>query len=165
MKTILPPHLKVGQTVEDLASIIPEAIEICKGIQNGDFVTPGSPHTGCYAMAQPQVSSKPLRYFVMNPLADKSIVKQFEGLLIINPRILSKDKDTRIMHPEGCMSYPFRGVRKVKRFKNIVVTYTVVKDLNHPEYVTLDNKELTGMASMIFQHELEHLNGKSIWTN
>lgn len=168
MKTLIPPHLKPGQKVENFSEIISEATEILKGIQNKIFSTPGSKYTDCFAMAQPQISNRPLRYFVINPILGSSVAKDLGGLVIINPRLLSKDKLTRLMHPEGCMSYPFRPEKKVKRFNKISVTYEVIKDLRDPKLITLDvveKRELTGMTAMVFQHELEHLNGKSIWSN
>lgn len=163
---ILPPHLKAAQKVDNYEEIMIEAIEICKGMQNGSFVTFGSKYNDCFAIAQPQVSHKPLRYFVINPLLGAPIAKELGGLLIINPRLLSKDKESKIMSSEGCMSYPLRPEKKVKRFNRITVTYDVIKDLKNPKLITMDKigeKELTGLSSIVMQHELQHLNGKSIW--
>lgn len=160
---ILPPHLKAAQKVENYEDIIPEAIEICKGIQNGSFVTPGSKYNDCFAIAQPQVSPKPLRYFVINPKLGGPIAKELGGLLIINPRLLSKDKESKIMSIEGCMSYPFRPEKKVKRFNRITVTYDLVEDLNHPKLKHIESKDVSGVTAIVCQHEIQHLNGKSIW--
>lgn len=165
MKIILPPHLKPGQKVDDSVIIIDEAKEICRGIQDNKFVTPGSIYKDCFAIAQPQVSDRPLRYFVINPRLGALIAKDLGGLLIINPRILSKNKESRIMHPEGCMSYPFRPMKKIKRFREISVTYDVVEDLNKPKVKTVQEITIRDFTALVFQHELEHLNGKNIWTN
>ena len=167
MKTIIPPHLKAAHGVENISSIIPEAIEICKGIQDKIFSPPGSQYTDCFAMAQPQVSDNPLRYFVINPVLGASVAKDLGGLVIINPHIISKDRTSRLMHPEGCMSYPFRAVKKVKRFNRIIVSYESIKDISNSKLITSDRieeKEISGMTAMVFQHELEHLNGQSIYS-
>lgn len=158
---ILPPHLKVAQKVENWQEIIPEAIEICKGIQDGRFFTPGSKYNTCFAIAHPQVSDKPLRYFVVHP----DMANIFGGLVIINPRLLSKNKESKIISKEGCMSYPFRPEKNVKRFREISVTYDVIKDLKNPKLDHVETKDLEGIGSVVCQHELEHLNGKSIFTN
>jgi len=165
MKTILPPHLKTSQKVEDPATILEEAREICKGMQNGAFITPGSKYNDCFAMAQPQVSDKPLRYFVINPVTAREVAKEFGGLVIINPRIIEKDKSSKVMSLEGCMSYPFRPAKKVKRYAKITITYSVIEDLKNPKVVHVESKELSGFAAFVCSHELEHLNGKSIFTN
>ena len=144
MKTILPPHLKIGVKVEDPLSIVEEAAKILKGIQNGLFVTGGSKYNDCYAMAQPQVSCSPLRYFVINPKLGSEIAKAMGGLVIINPRLLSKNKLTRFMSREGCMSYPFRPEKKTKRFDEIVVTYDLIAGLKNPEVVNVAEKNLRG---------------------
>jgi peptide deformylase len=165
MKTILPPHLKPGQKVKDPATILREARDICKGMQNGSFVTPSSKYNNCFAMAQPQVSNKPLRYFVINPITASQVAKDFGGLVIINPRIIEKDKSSKVMSLEGCMSYPFRPAKKVKRYGIITVTYDVIEDLKNPNVVHVESREIKGFTSFVCLHELEHLNGKSIFTN
>jgi len=158
MEIILPPHLKPGSAVEDLKSIIQEAQEIKELIKSGKIFYPGSKLTDAYAVAQPQVSNNPLRYFVLNPIK-KDIIKDFEGEVIVNPKILSKDKTTRVMFPEGCLSYPFRDMKKVKRFTIIKVRYTIIGLLRNR---TIE-KDLNNISAIIFQHEMQHLNGKSIY--
>jgi peptide deformylase len=142
-----------------------EAREICKGTQNGSFVTPGSKYNNCFAMAQPQVSNKPLRYFVINPITASQVAKDFSGLVVINPRILEKDKSSKVMSLEGCMSYPFRPEKKVKRYAKIKVTYSVIEDLKNPKVVHVESREIKDFTAFVCLHELEHLDGKSIFTN
>jgi peptide deformylase len=162
MKIIIPPHLKSALKVEDPKEIIKEALEIQKAIYDGDVYTPSSKFNECFAVAQPQISSKPLRYFVLNPKW-KKIVEAYDGEIIINPRLLSKDRTTRIMFKEGCLSYPFRPLKKVKRFRKIEVTYVIID--NKGRITEVPKKILEEIPAIVFQHELEHLNGKSIWSD
>lgn len=165
MKTLIPPHLKPGQKVEINDDFIKEAKEILEGIQRGDFATPGGKYNNCFAMAQPQISNRPLRYFVINPVTASIVAKDLGGLVIINPRIISKDKSSKMSSKEACMSYPFRPEKKVKRYAKITITYDVIDDLKNPKVKTIDSREISGLTAIVCQHELEHLNGKSIFNN
>jgi len=165
MKIILPPHKKCSSKVKNYEDIFDEAKEICKNMQNGSFIVPGSKYNSCYAVAHCQVSYKPLRFFIINPMTGLEIIKTLGGLAIINPRILSKDKSTAIMSKEGCLSFPFRNERKVKRFNKIIVTYDFIKDLKDGDIYNMQEIEIVGLTAIVFQHELEHLNGKNIWKN
>lgn len=163
MKTLIPPHLKPGQKVEINDDFIKEAKEILEGIQRGDFATPGGRYNTCFAMAQPQISNRPLRYFVINPIIASVVAKDLGGLVIINPRIISKDKSSKMQSKEACMSYPFRPEKKVKRYAKITISYDVIDDLRHPKVKTVESKEISGLTAIICQHELQHLAGKSIF--
>lgn len=165
MKIIIPPHLRPAKKVEDYKEMFNEAKQILKGVQSRKFSIPGSKYNDCFAMAQPQVSDNPLRYFVLNPYTANKAILELGGLVIINPRIVSKDKQSKTISKEACMSYPFRDQKKVKRFNNITVTYDVISDTNKPKIVKVNEKNISGLTAFIFQHELEHLNGKSIWKN
>lgn len=161
MQIILPPHLRPAKKVEDIKSIFEEADEILWLIESGNIYAPRSKWDDCYAVAQPQVSNNPLRYFVINP-ASKELVKAFGGLIIVNPRLLSKDRTSRFMSPEGCLSYPYNPIKKVKRFTKIEVKYDIITNKGR-DIKSFSSKSLTDLPAIIFQHELEHLNGKSIW--
>jgi len=165
MKMILPPHLKPSQKVEDPATMFEEAREICKGMQNGAFIIPDSRYNNCFAIAQPQVSNKPLRYFVINPITASQVAKDLGGLVIINPRILEKDKLSKVMSLEGCISYPFRPEKKVRRYAKIKLTYSVIEDLKNPKVVHVESRKIKDLTAFVCQHELQHLEGKSIFTN
>lgn len=70
---------------------------------------------------------------------------------VINPKILSTSKRTKAYF-EGCLSIPNMW-GEVKRHTNIKVSY---QDENGKLY----NKPLKGVPAWIFQHEIDHLNGK-----
>lgn len=75
-----------------------------------------------------------------------------EVFVAINPRIV-KSLGTDVME-EGCLSIP-RVLVDVKRAKTIWV-----------EFMDMENRmvkaQLTGITAKVFQHELDHLNGKLI---
>ena len=73
--------------------------------------------------------------------------------VFLNPEIVSHSNET-IVIPEACLSLP--GVRVNKeRWKTIHVRWKDVAGSDH-------NDEFTGMKAIIFQHELDHLHGKTI---
>lgn len=71
---------------------------------------------------------------------------------IINPKVIKKE-GSQVME-EGCLSVPGVGV-KVKRFKKITI-----------EALDQDGKcvviEAEDLLARVFQHEIDHLNGKLI---
>lgn len=81
--------------------------------------------------------------------------KKFEGrpLAFLNPRIVKKTKEQAI-EEEGCLSLP-EIFLPIKRPKKVEVTCE-----------TPDGKEVKiqaeGLTARIFQHEVDHLNGKLI---
>jgi peptide deformylase len=83
--------------------------------------------------------------------------------------MISKNKQSKVMEREGCLSFPFRPMIKVKRYDEIVVSYDIISIKNNllgkPQLATgrIENRKLTGLAARVFQHEFEHLNGKSIF--
>ena len=71
-------------------------------------------------------------------------------IVCFNPSIIKKYNEC-IEFEEGCLSYPDEFVN-VKRPDRIVVKY---EDENEKEHKI----KLSGMASRIFQHEFDHLEG------
>ena len=82
--------------------------------------------------------------------AQVAVVNVTEPLVLINPQIVHKENE--ISYFEGCLSYPKKGVN-TKR-------YEIVE-------VKSDNVESTmrfdGLESICVQHEIDHLNGKTIF--
>ena len=72
-------------------------------------------------------------------------------IAFINPEIESFFGSTKI--DEGCLSFP--GIRvKIERKEKLVVKY-------QNEFGTHNQMELFGLSAICFQHELDHLNGKT----
>ena len=80
------------------------------------------------------------------------IAKNSEGFLVVlNPKILKTYKRTKQQF-EGCLSVPnYWG--EVDRFSRIKVSYLDQTGKEHTEI-------LTGVLAWIFQHEMDHLDGK-----
>ena len=72
---------------------------------------------------------------------------------VINPEILQASEKKTVLE-EGCLSFP--GIHiKVKRPEFIRVKYLNVRS----EVIEAD---LSGVPSKVFQHEIDHLNGRAI---
>ncbi len=125
------------EDIKDIKPLIEEMVELCKA--------PVGKKTGGLALAHCQVDhDNPKRFFVFA-----------NGDVVINPVILAKALPT--VSVEGCMSYPFRGDKKVKRH-----------DIVDARYLNEKGKEITktvsGLDAFIFQHEIDHMNGLSVYT-
>ena len=71
-------------------------------------------------------------------------------LFFINPKITFKTKNTSV-HEEGCLSFPGKTIN-VYRPKRIVVKYEDADKKRH-------KMKLDGLASRVFQHEYDHMEG------
>lgn len=91
-----------------------------------------------------------LRVAVINPKADVEYEGDQEMFLAINPEILEKEDLVEI--DEGCLSLPGASA-KVDRYNKVKV-----------KYLTTSKKEViadyTGVYAQIWQHEIDHLDGK-----
>lgn len=105
------------------------------------------PHA--YAIAHVQVEdSDPMRAFVTHL-----------GDVIMNPEIIEQSE--KVFHKEGCMTWPFRGIVKTRRFNVIKVKYEVLKaDKEEVENV---EEELKGLDAFIFQHEIGHFDLNTLY--
>lgn len=75
------------------------------------------------------------------------------NMVVFNPKIIGTSKE-EISVDEGCLSYPGVYV-KVKRPINIEVEFQNAKG-------ETERKTLTGLSSRIFQHEYDHMQGKTM---
>lgn len=99
---------------------------------------------GAIALAHCQVDHEaPKRFFVYA-----------DGRAVINPEILSREDS--FWHTEGCMSFPYRDDKKIRRYRKISVKYF---DENGNELT----REVEGLEACVFQHEIDHMNGTSIY--
>ena len=76
----------------------------------------------------------------------------FSTVLMINPEILETSKETITDIEEWCLSLP-----KMKRW--YVARYRDIKLKYFDEKMKEKTLRISGLASAIFQHELDHLNG------
>ena len=105
-----------------------------------------------YALAHHQVSREHARFFVV---ADEWAERMFGQQVIINPRIEAFHGEPTI-NREGCMSHPYRPERKVTRREGIRASWDT------PDGKRVES-ELEGMAALVFQHEIDHCDGKTVW--
>jgi peptide deformylase len=72
---------------------------------------------------------------------------------LINPRIVRKEHQ-KVIFREGCLSCPDKEI-DISRAEVIMI---VAENLNGDKIV----KKISGISARIFQHELDHLDGKLI---
>tara|TARA_Y100001973_G_C5206924_1_gene342153 strand:+ start:6622 stop:7182 length:561 start_codon:yes stop_codon:yes gene_type:complete len=77
-------------------------------------------------------------------------------MVCYNPRITYASEETVILD-EGCLSYPGVWV-KIERPQMIRCRF-------QDPYGNMVTKKFAGMAARVFQHEMEHLEGKLFWQN
>ena len=180
---IIKIHYKVSKPVKSYKEIRPEAEEMKRFIVAGRFQ---GFYNKAFAISHCQVSEQPYAFFVVAPEVIKE--KMFESQVIVNPEIVeaptsrniagdpemlkqfgldpeqvlaakSINVPNAIEHQEPCLSFPFRKPKGVLRYDVIKVKYQI------PGIFGLKTiqKELSGIASEIFQHEYDHLQGKNIY--
>ena len=106
--------------------------------------------------------------------AQVAVVNVIEPLVLINPKIISKDN--KIDYYEGCLSYPGQGVT-TQRYRDIVVQtaqeecgwyFSGAESLQDvrgqwEEQHKKDEQEKRILESVCVQHEIDHLNGVTIF--
>ena len=103
--------------------------------------------------------------------AQVAVVNVREPLVLINPKILSKEVE--IPFYEGCLSYPGKGVN-TKRYRDVVISTEqsesdwyfsgaqAPKDSKgswEKEQSKNEDAQLRTLESVCVQHEIDHLNG------
>ena len=103
--------------------------------------------------------------------AQVAVVNVREPLVLINPKILSKEVE--IPFYEGCLSYPGKGVN-TKRYRDVIISTEqsesdwyfsgaqVPKDGKgswEKEQSNNEDAQLRVLESVCVQHEIDHLNG------
>jgi len=160
---IVPIHYSVSKPVVSFKEIEKQAYEMTSFIVTGPF---NGLYNKAFAIAHCQVSETPLAFFVVSP--DVIAEKMFESQIIINPKIISSPDFRKVdtfTYPnkqtflEPCMSFPFRKPKSIERWGNIQVKYQI-KGFWGLKTV---KRELIGIASEIFQHETDHINGKNVY--
>ena len=81
--------------------------------------------------------------------------KKPEFLALINPKITKKSKKTSVLE-EGCLSFPNVFI-EIRRPKKIEVEGLILNG----EKIKL---EAAGVLSHVFQHEIDHLDGKPFFS-
>lgn len=112
--------------------------------------SPAGKYPYAYAIAHSQVEDgDPLRCFVTHI-----------GDLYMNPVILEQSEKT--FYKEGCMSWPFRSLVKMRRYSKIKVKYDILK-ADKTEVEKDVEEELEGLEAFIFQHEIGHFDLNTVY--
>ena len=95
-----------------------------------------------------------------------------EPIVLINPKIISKENE--IDFYEGCLSYPNKGVH-TKRYRDVIISTAQSESdwyfsgASQPtdgkgswEESKKEDQELRTLEAVCVQHEIDHLNGKTI---
>lgn len=142
------PHKKVSRPIvnEDYDFVM-EEVKTCNA---ACYVKRGKYPSG-FAVAHPQINDKdPVRMFVFA-----------NGIYIINPKVIRYSK-TIHLNKEGCLSHPEKDMIDVFRYHKLTLDY----DIFNPEKKLVKASypiEATGRDARIIQHEIDHLNGITIY--
>lgn len=176
--------------VRKWSDIKDEALELIKFIDEKQDKFEGN-FSACYALHHVQVNKEPYNFFVIAKNVHGSKKNQFISRVIINPKIVEaperieyyvpeKDFNTKkddsvdigfknvkklipnLIDPiEGCMSFPNRTEKHVDRFFKIKVQYQV--PLFWGFWLKTKTEWVEGLKAHIFQHEIDHGNGITIY--
>lgn len=137
----LPPSEEDRETAEKM-------LEFLKNSQDPEIAEKYNLRSGV-GLAAPQLGITK-RIFAMHVTDDKDNLYSYS---FFNPRIISHSvEETHIEGGEGCLSVDREVPGIVPRYKRIKVEGTTLEN----EKVTL---RLRGLPAIVFQHELDHLNG------
>lgn len=153
VKRYVKPHNKVAREVDpekDLQKVFDEAAvlyALCY-IQHGHY-------RSAYAVAHPQIEDKdPMRLFVVGGENSK---------VVINPKVI-RHTNHFVDSEEGCMSFPDQGMIVVPRYHKFEVEYLTFNEEKENELELIPQTlNLSGQEAKIWQHEIDHLDGISIY--
>ena len=86
-----------------------------------------------------------------------AVVNVKEPIVLINPKIVRKEEETR--YYEGCLSFPKKGCH-TKRYKIVEVE---TDNIESNMTFGAGDTDLDLLESVCVQHEIDHLNGKTIY--
>lgn len=131
--------------------VYPEELEDMKKL--GESMIRLCVEKGGLGLAAPQVGVMKKMFVWMNG--------QNTFQIVINPKFFPEKKTTNTV--EGCLTYPEQQYY-MKRFKSGSVRFEV-QDPKEPDKFRKVFKKLSGERALVFQHELDHLVGKTIATH
>lgn len=152
MKIIQGSTKEIAGPVTNWAEIMSDAKEMADMIDKGGFE---GNWTDCFALAHAQVSDSPKAFFVV----DKKVAESFNGHRVIaNAKIVKKSCPRSFQ--EGCMSFPYRSKKIMRRYDKITIeceVYDIGKEAGSTTF------ELEGLEAYIVQHEIDHAKGIDIY--
>lgn len=149
---IINQHTIVSKEVTSWEDIATDVALMKEFILNGKF---RGKRPKAYALHHSQVSFQPYNFFVVHPNFILGEAGIFDRSVYINPELISGEDEQEM--DEACMSFPFKKkFKKVKRFNEIIVDY-------FDEYGFCHREHCIGIKAQIFQHEIDHGLGKTIY--
>ncbi len=140
MKVVIAPDQKLRVKTKLVKKVMPELLKIIE--QMADLTKTYTDPEGV-GLASTQIG-RDEKFFIA-----KNKQKEFDP--VFNPQIISIGKKTKVFF-EGCLSIP--------NYYGEVTRPTSVK-VRYMDYLgNLVTKTLTGIDAWIFQHEVDHLEGK-----
>ncbi len=128
-------------------------LEFLKNSQNEEIAAKYQLRAGV-GLAAPQINVNKRMITVYT--ADENNDNVFSYMLV-NPKIVSHSEELTYIAPgEGCLSIDREAPGYVLRYKRITVKALLLKSNGELEPVSL---RLKGYLSVVFQHEIDHLNG------
>lgn len=166
---IIKPHYDASVEVKKYSHIRKEVKEL-KAFVNGKF-TEGL-FESAFSLSHCEVQKLSWAFFVVNSELIKK--KIFKHRVFINPKIVNipktikfdadkddKDHENNMSIQEACMMFPNRKPKKLDRPYRIEVTYQV--PVFYGFFLETIHEELEGLQSQIFQHNVEHIEGRNIF--
>lgn len=153
---IIQPHHKKAVEVDRWDQIEKDHKDMIELVNKTDFI---GHWKSALALSHAQVSNEPFNFFVLQ----KDIVEAFGSDTVINAEIVEGDEV--MTSYEACLSFPFRGERKIPRYNHIIIEYMIPTTGIKKIFKKLEKKtiELYGLAAWIAQHEIDHAKGITIY--
>ena len=166
---IIKPHYFISDKVKNYRKIR-HKVEELKDFVNSKFTN--GLFESAYSLAHCEVCEYPWAFFVVN--SEFIQKKIFKYRVFINPRITNipktikfeadkdnKEHENNMSIKEACMIFPHRKPKRLDRPYRIEVEYQVPFFFGF--FLRTVREEFEGLQSQIFQHNLEHIQGKNIF--
>ncbi len=146
IKVVLAPDSRLRVITKPVKKITPALVTTCKEMIK---LTKTFKEPEGIGLAANQIGLTERFFVAKDPSFEKTGGQEF--LIVFNPKILSQGQKTKARF-EGCLSIP-KYWGEVNRFLTVKVSY-------QNEAGEVITKSLRGLLAWIFQHEIDHLDGK-----
>jgi len=94
----------------------------------------------------------------------RELVKDERGKLTGTKIVVNKGEVTNLIDvPEACMSFVHRTQKNIKRYYRIKVKYQIPASFLGIKYLKTKVEVVEGLKAHIFQHEIDHSQGKNMY--
>lgn len=173
---IAKAHYKFAKRVKNYKEIKNMAREMISFLYSDQTKLEGN-YDKVYVLSHTEVSETPYAFFVCK----KELVKSgmFRSQVIINPEIIHvsnvvdrqvvdpvsrglvmQKQDNKIEVKEGCLMFPFRDYKTITRYYKIGIKYQIPAWFGRLKTI---EEQVEGQVAHIFQHHIDHMEGKNIY--